>query len=154
MTQAIYTDKNRWEQVLLKCTFVLFAVIYCLISLVNHYQFRTFALDLGLDNNALYSLAHFRMSYFMLDLTVSHMNFFGDHFSPIMFLYVPFYYLFGSYTLLFIQIVSVLFGGYGIYKYCKYKFPEGYVPLLITFQFFSVWGIFSALSIRRKFAIF
>jgi len=146
VTEALHTDTNRWEQSLLKGTFVLFTTIYCLISLVNHYQFRTFALDLGLYNHALYELAHFKMPCFLLDLTVSRMNFLGDHFSPIMFLYVPFYYLFGSYTLLFIQIASVLFGGYGIYKYCKCKFPTGYLPLIITFQFFSIWGIFSALS--------
>jgi len=134
------------EQLLLRITFILFAIIFCLISLVNHYQFRTAALDLGIFNNALYSFSHFKANHFTLDLPASNMNFMGDHFSPITYLYTPFYYLFGSYTVLLIQIASILFGGLGIYKYCKYKFPDSYLPLIITLQFFGIWGIYSALS--------
>ncbi len=124
----------------------MFALIYSLISIVNHYQFRTYSLDLGVFNNALYSYAHFKSNYLIPTSNVSGTNFLGDHFSPITFLYAPFYYLFGSYSLLIIQIASVLFGGAGIYSYCKLKFPAGYIPLIITFQFFGIWGIYSALS--------
>lgn len=134
------------EKLLLTGVFILFATIYCLISITNHYVFRTYSLDLGIFNNALYSFSHFKLNYFTADYSASHVNFFGDHFSPVVFLFVPFYYLFGSYTLLIIQILSVLFGGWGIYKYCKLRFPEGYIPLIILFQFFGIWGIYSALA--------
>ena len=93
---------------------LIFSFIFGLISLVNHYQFRTDALDLGMLNHALYNFAHFEQNLFTIDIAGEEVNYFGDHFSPIMFLYIPFYYLFGSYTLLLIQIVAIAFGGYGI----------------------------------------
>jgi uncharacterized membrane protein len=134
------------EQLLVKGTFVLFGTVYCLISLVNHFEFRTSALDLGLFNNALYSFSHFKINYVKVDIGSMNLNFFGHHFSPILFLFVPFYYVLGSYTLLIIQIISILFGGLGIYKYCTLKFIGSYIPLIITVQFFGIWGIYSALS--------
>jgi uncharacterized membrane protein len=136
----------KYERFWLIVIFTLCAIVYCLISLVNHYLFHTAAFDLGIFNNALYCISHFRTSYLTLNIFSPGTNLLGDHFSPIMFLYIPFYYLFGSYTLLLIQIASILFGGWGIYKYCKLKFPESYIPLIITLQFFGIWGIYSALS--------
>ena len=38
---------------------VLFAAVYIAISFVNHYLFRTYALDLGLYTNALYHYRNF-----------------------------------------------------------------------------------------------
>ena len=146
MNTPLNSQISSKERLLLAGTFILFAIIYCLISVVDHYQFKTAALDLGLYNNALYSFSHFKSNYFTLDLKASGVNFFGDHFSPITYLYVPFYYIFGSYTRIIIQIASILWGGYGVYKCCKRKFPTGYIPLIITFQFFGIWGIYGALS--------
>jgi len=127
--------------------FVLFAIIYCLISLVNHHQFRTCALDLGMFNQALYYFANFKNAYFTLGIDGIEMPFLGTHFSLIMILFSPFYFLFGSYTLLIIQIVAILLGGLGIYKYAKSHFrDDSIIPVLVLVQFFSIWGIFSALS--------
>ncbi|MBK8806836.1 MAG: DUF2079 domain-containing protein [Bacteroidales bacterium] len=134
------------NKITLPLIFTFFAIIYVMISFTNHYLLRTYALDLGMFNHALYSFSHFKMNYFTLDLTGAEINYFGDHFSPIIMLLAPFSYLFGSYTLLIIQIASILIGGYGIFKYASLKFPNTYIPHIITFQFFSIWGIFSALS--------
>ncbi|WP_018342950.1 DUF2079 domain-containing protein [Cytophaga aurantiaca] len=125
---------------------LFFAIVYSSISLVNHYCFRTYALDLGMFNQAIYSFSHFKMNYFTLDISGAEINYFGDHFSPITILLSPFYYIFGSYTLLIIQIAAILFGGYGIYKYASLSHPNSYLPLLLTVHFFSIWGIYSALS--------
>lgn len=125
----------------------VFAIIYCLTSFPNHYLLRTAALDLGMFNHALYNFAHFDLNYFTLSFDGSAVNYFGDHFSPITILYAPFYYLFGSYTLLIIQIFSILFGAVGIYRYACFKLPhvDNY-KFLIIIQFLSLWGIYSALS--------
>lgn len=139
------------SKILLSLIIGIFLVIYSLISFVNHYLFRTNALDLGMFNHAIYSFSHIKMNYFTLNFWGPELSYFGDHFSPIVFLFSPFYYLFGSYTLLVIQIVFVLFGGYGIYKYACLQITESntkflYIPLLILVQFLGIWGIFSALS--------
>ena len=120
--------------------FFVFALIYCSISLVNHYQFRTYALDLGMFNNALYNYSIFNNATFTLDAQGKTMPFLATHFSPITILYTPFFFIFGSYTLLIIQIIAVLLGGLGIYKYSKLKFEEKTsLPLIFIFHFFSIW---------------
>jgi uncharacterized membrane protein len=124
----------------------LYALIYASISLVNHYCFRTYALDLGYMNQALHSLSRFRMPVYTLDITGREMNFFATHFSLVMVLYLPFYYLLGTYTLLVIQLVSVLAGGIGIYRLSLERGNSQGLSLVILVFFFSLWGIFSALS--------
>jgi len=131
---------------ILAFVFLVFAIIYCLISLVNHYEFRTYAFDLGMFNQAMYSFSHFKMNYITLNLSGVEIGYFDDHFSIITILLSPFYFIFGSYTLLIIQIISILFGGFGIYKYVSLSYSKTYIPLIITVQFFSIWGIYSALS--------
>lgn len=127
--------------------FSVFAVAYGLISFVNHYQLRTYALDLGMFNHALYSFAHFKKATFTLGIGGNEIPFLGTHFSPIMILYIPFYYVFGSYTLLVIQILAILFGGVAIYKYSSEIFGKNnLLPKLILIQFFSIWGIYSSLA--------
>ena len=134
------------EKIILSIVFLIFASIYCSISLVNHYFLRTYALDLGMFNQAIYSFSHLKMNYFTLDITGAEISYFGDHFSPIIIFLSPFYYLFGSYTLLIIQIACILLGGFGVYKYASLNHSQTYIPLLLTIQFFSIWGIYSALS--------
>ena len=138
--------KHKKDSYLPAAIIIVFAIIYALISLVNHYLFRTAALDLGINTHAVYCYSRFMPSYYTLSYGGSEINFLGDHFSPIMFLYVPFYYLFGSYTLLLIQIAAILSGGYGIYKYSLIYFKDNTIPLLIMLHFFGIWGIFSALA--------
>ncbi len=126
---------------------LIFGLIYCSISLVNHFLYRTYALDLGMINQAIYSFSHFKMNYFTLNLgDETRCIYFSDHFSPITILLSPFYYLFGSYTMLVIQIIGILFGGLGIYKYASISHSNSKIPIIITIQFFCIWGIYSALS--------
>lgn len=119
-----------------------FAVIYSLISLVNHYLFRTYALDLGLYSNALYDYSHFQWN----DSTTfkpEPQNLMGDHFDFYLLLISPFVWIFGSYTLLVFQIASVLFGGLGVYRYFK---TDRVLALLAMLFFYSFFGVFTALS--------
>ena len=125
---------------------LIFAIIFSLISIVNHYLFRTYALDLGVYNHALYSFSHLSKPMFTLGLEGYDISFWGNHFSPITIIYTPFYFLFGSYTLLIIQIVAILLGGIGIYRYSIEKSNSPQMSLLILVCFLGTWGIYSALS--------
>ena len=60
-------------------TVVFFAVVYSLLSLVNHYNFRTYAYDLGLMNNALYDYSHFQFNNATL-LQPELKNYLSEHF--------------------------------------------------------------------------
>ncbi len=123
--------------------FVIFGLIYSLISLPNHYFFRTFAFDLGIFNNAIHDYAHFKWNDNPVKL---YENILSDHFTL---LHLPFsllYWIFGTYTLLIIQIAAILFGALGAYRYCFLRTGNCLISLLLLGQFFCIWGIYSALS--------
>ncbi len=134
------------SELILAAIITIFGVIYGLISLVNHYLYRTYALDLGMFNQAMYCFSHFKMNYFTLDVKAHEISYFGDHFSPITILLSPLYYLFGSYTLLLVQIFFILYGGVGIYKFVCFQHKKPSLSLILVLQFFCIWGIYFALS--------
>jgi uncharacterized membrane protein len=138
-------EKTSFNPYILLPVFI-FGIIYSLISLVNHYLFRTSALDLGMFNQALYHCAHFQENIFTLDVHEREANYFASHFSPVIYLYSPFYFVFGSYTLLIIQIVSILAGGLAIYRIASLYFSKEWIPMLFMIQFYGIWGIYSALA--------
>jgi len=122
-----------------------FGILYCLISLVNHYYFRTYAFDLGIINNSIWDYAHFRWNSNTV-MQPSFDNILSDHFTLLPILFSPLYWVFGSYTLLVVQIGALLFGGYGIYKLVYLKTENKFLASLATIHFFSFWGIYSALG--------
>lgn len=119
-----------------------FAVIYMLVSMVNHYFFRTYALDLGLYSNALYDYSHFQWND-STTFKTSPENLLGDHFDFYLMLYSPLVWIFGSYTLPVIQIAALLFGGLGVYRYFR---TNRYQAASAMIFFYSFFGVLSALS--------
>jgi uncharacterized membrane protein len=132
-----------WKEILI---LTIFSICFSLISFVNHYNFRTSAFDLGMFNHALYSFSHGKINYFTLDIVGNAPLYFADHFSPMTILYVPFYYIFGSWTLLIIQIIAILFGSIGIYKLAVYRLPNFKYHYLILILFLGQWALVSALA--------
>lgn len=146
-------DKPRMNKLLSKkvllLIFVFAGLIFLSIPLVNHYFLRTSALDYGVFNHAIYNYAHVRISNFTLGLIPQESGIIegsGNHFSPILLLFSPFYWILGTYTLLVFQVAFILFGGAGIWKYSCSRLPEEKLSLLSLIQFFSIWGIYSALA--------
>jgi uncharacterized membrane protein len=125
--------------------FICFAFIYSVISLVNHYLFRTSAHDFGIYNQALYDYAHFRINNNSV-IQPGFGNILGDHFELMIMFFAPLYYLFGSYTLLIVQIAAILIGGQGIYKYVELISSNRKFALAAMIQFFLFFGIYSALA--------
>jgi uncharacterized membrane protein len=123
----------------------LFALIFCSISLINHYLYRTYAFDLGIYNNMLYSYSHFKLNYTPLQQPLVY-HAFADHFEPVFFLFAPFYWIFGSYTLLIIQIILVIFGGLGAMRFAQLHSNNNTLSIAILVQFYAMWGVYSALA--------
>lgn len=116
---------------------------YGAISFVNHYCYRTYALDLGVYTNALYDYAHFQWNDSLAFKSVPE-NLMADHFDWYLPIFSPFIYVFGSYTLLVIQIVAILFGAIGIYRLINLWFPDkpfmARIGLIYFLSFFGVLG--------------
>lgn len=125
---------------------ILFGLIFSLISVVNHFFFRTYALDLGIFNQALYAIVHLKKAVFTLGLEGYEISIWGTHFSPILFFYIPFQLIFGSYGLLIVQILVILSGGLGIYRYSYLILNKPSWSMLVMIIFFGIWGIYSALA--------
>lgn len=136
---------RRQKNITLASVFTFAGVLYCLISLVNHYLFKTFALDLGLYTHAMYDYAHFRIDDCSMILSKPQ-NILSAHFDLYLLLLSPLVYLFGSYTLLIVQIAAVMFGGWGIFKLISLYSDDGWIPVLAAAVFFFSFGIIHALS--------
>ena len=133
--------KHKWLIMVLVC----FGAIFASISFVNHYNFRTYGWDLGINQNAIFDYAHFRWNDCMI-MQPSFDNVLADHFSLYPILISPFYWIFGSYTMLIFQWAAILFGGVGIYKFILLIGSNKKLATIATAHFFCIWGIYSALS--------
>lgn len=141
----MHQSSNISERWFFRVSFFVFALIFASITFVNHYCFRTAAYDLGINNNAIYDYAHFRWNDCML-MQPQFTNVLSDHFTLIPIIVSPLSWIFGSYTMLIVQWVAVLFGGYGVYVFFKRKSTKTYLPVLAMIYFFSIWGIYTALA--------
>ena len=113
----------------------IYGIIFCSISLVNHYNFRTFGWDLGINNNAIYDYAHFRWNDCMI-MQPQFNNVLSDHFSLLPIIFSPLYWVFGTYTMLIVQILGILWGGVGIYVYIRNLTNNHRLSLLAVIHFF------------------
>lgn len=126
-------------------TLLIFAFIYALISFVNHYLYRTYALDLGLYTNALYDYSHFQFNDSAAFKEIPE-NLLADHFDLYLIGFSPLSYFFGTYTLLIVQIAAILFGAIGVYKFFDRRTVIGSLAFPAMVFFLSFYGIFNALS--------
>lgn len=126
------------------------AAAYAMLSLVNHAMFRTYGLDLGLYTHVMYDYSHLRFddcTFFM----ETPRNILSDHFDLYLMLFTPLLWVFGSYTLLVVQIIAILFGALGVYRFvneCRNEGPRKCVSstnvlalsAMVSFLlFFGVW---------------
>ena len=133
------------SKVALATVFTIAGVVYALISLVNHYLFKTYALDLGLYTHAMYDYMHFRVDDCSMFRAVPQ-SILSDHFDLDLIILSPLVYVFGGYTLLVVQIVAVLLGGWGIYKLIGLYTDDEWMPILATACFFLSFGIIHAIA--------
>ncbi len=140
---------------LMYMTILLFGIIYLTIDFCNHYFFRTFAWDYGTYNFAFYDFAHLRISECPVYLWKA--SFMQDHLSFTMFLFIPLYWVFGwltgTYTLLIIQTLIILYGGWGVFKLIELKTSDKYLPILAMLQYFILFGRWSSFVMDCNLAI-
>ena len=137
--------KTRTSYYTLAAVFIAAGVVYALISFVNQYLFRTYALDLGFYTHIMNDYAHFKVDdYFMFNRAT--LNVLSDHFDLYLMILSPLVYIFGSYTLLVVQLVAVMLGGWGIFKLIGLYTDDEWIPVLASAVFLSSFGIIHAFS--------
>ena len=119
-----------------------FAILYCVISFFNHWNFRTYGLDLGLYTNHMYDYAHGSMADMQMIWDTKELAL-ADHFDLYLILFSPLLYLFGSSTLLIVQIAAIFVGVKGVYTYFK---DDPKIAVFASLFFLSYFGVVSALS--------
>ena len=139
------TLSKRQKSITTATVFTLAGVLFCLMSLVNHYLFKTYGLDLGLYTHAMYDFSHFRVDDCSMFKETAP-NILGAHFDLYLLILSPLVYIFGSYTLLVVQIAAVLLGGWGVYKLIGLYADDDLMPILASAVFFFSFGIIHAMS--------
>ncbi len=124
---------------------LLFFIIYSLICFVNHYSFRSYALDLGAYTRTLCDYAHFHFSYGEVFREVPE-NMLSDHFDLLLMLFSPLWWVFGQITLLVVQLAAIHFGALGVFKLARQSGLDNRISNATTFVFLSYFGIFSGVS--------
>jgi len=124
---------------------VIFTILYALISFVNHYTFRTKALDLGIYTNAMYNYLHFNLSN-TSGFKPTAEPILADHFDLYLILLSPLVLIFKTYALLVAQLVALIFGGIGVYKYVSIFSKHKYLALFSALYFYLFFGTFSSIS--------
>ncbi len=145
MSENGRTKQQRQGGYLVAATLLLFAVLFALLSVVNHVCFRTSGLDLGIYTQMLYRYAHLQWPDSSMFLAEPQ-NMMGDHFDLYLILFSPLVYLFGTYTLLIVQIVAVLFGAWGIYRLIDSYSGNRLMPYVAMLCFLCFFGVWHALS--------
>lgn len=124
----------------------LATVAYALLSLVNHYLFKTYTLDLGLYTHAMYEYAHFRVPDCSMFNSKVVAPLLSDHFDLYLILLSPLVHVFGSWSLLLVQIAGVVLGGVGVFRLVGLYTDDRWLPLLAMTVFYFSFGVIQALS--------
>ncbi len=138
--------ESAWKQRLPWAILLFFSVFYILISLVNHFCFRTYGLDLGMFNQAIYQFSHFENAQFTQGVNGEVIPYLGDHFSLLTVLLSPLYYLAGSSSLLIIQIAVLIWSGWILNRLLVRREWPLFERLLTMVLYLSMWGVVAAMS--------
>ena len=142
-------NKTRFTQKpIVLLSLIVFAFINLAIVLINHYSFRTVALDYAIYNFAFFDYAHLRISPCPAYIYPFPASFFQDHFSLTLLFLSPLYWLmapiFGTYSLLILQWLFILAGSWATYKLIATKSGNYTYGLAAMIYYFLLLGRYTA----------
>jgi uncharacterized membrane protein len=115
----------------------LYFLIYVTLAVARHRSYHSFGFDLGVFDQEFWSTTqgHPFESTMSLGQPIPH-SMFGDHFSPALWLLVPFYLAYPHpETLVVLQTAALALGAWPVYLLAKFKLSGGY-PLLWVVVYF------------------
>jgi uncharacterized membrane protein len=101
---------------------LFYGIVFSCLTILKYYAFKTKAWDLGIFTQSLWTTLYAnRFLYYTCELFVNPSgSFFAVHFSPILFLVLPFYWLHSTpETLLVLQSFVVALAAFPIYKLAR-----------------------------------
>lgn len=113
---------------------VFYSIIFSYYTVMRHYSFRSYAWDLGLIAQSIASVVKGRFFTNNVELFFSPTgSYFGVHFTPVLFLVVPFFYL-AQYveTLLVLQSVVLALGAIPVYLIVIYALGDRVLALFVA----------------------
>ncbi len=151
MSLATYLNKiTARRHVVLSLVFIIFGALHLQIAFFDHYLYKTNCYDFGVYNFAFRDFAHFRVSPCPLYHWEGNVTFLQDHFSLTLPILSPLYWImtpvFGTYSLLVIQWIFVMLGGYATYKLILFKLERFDLALYALLTYFSIYCRFAAHS--------
>jgi len=122
--------KNKKYLVILFLMILIYVALFSAMSILKHYAFHSTAFDLSIVD---YELKHLSKGEFNYSNEISNVRLFTDHFRPINFLLVPFYWLYPHVeTLLIIQSLFLGLGALPIYLLSRKKLKNEVIALIIS----------------------
>jgi uncharacterized membrane protein len=98
-----------------------YAVVFSFVTVTRHFTFATHALDLGYYVQLTWNLARGAGPY----VSLPEMHAWGDHLSPIMYLFVPAFWIApGPVTLLVAQSVALALGGVAVFGLARARLGD------------------------------
>lgn len=108
---------------ILYISILLYTLILSYFAILKHYAFMSTAWDLGIYEQTIWSTVNGRLLWYTPEIAINpSCNFFGIHFSPILFLVMPAYAIFQTTeTLLVLQTFFLALGAVPLYKLAFYE---------------------------------
>ncbi len=116
----------------------LYTLVFSYFTILKDLSFRTYAWDLGIFNQAFSTTVNNgKFFYYTPELLVNPSgSFFGVHFSPILFLVLPFYAIFpASHTLLVMQSFVLALGAVPLYKLSVHALRFRLAAIVLVFVY-------------------
>lgn len=130
-----------------------FGFLMLFMGIANHYFFRSFVFDYGNYNFAFWDYSHFRIS----SMPTYPGNFLQDHYSFLLFYFVPIYWLLnwltGSYTLIIIQNLLIIIAAWYSYKIILLKSRNTYLSIGVLLLYFFLLGRYSTFACDTNLAV-
>nr|WP_321358454.1 DUF2079 domain-containing protein [uncultured Draconibacterium sp.] len=142
-------NKNNLAIVIL----VTFSALMFFMGIMNHYYFRSFVFDYGNYNFAFWDYSHFRIS----SIPTYPGNFLQDHYSFLLFYFIPVYWLLnwltGTYTLIIIQNSLIVIAAWYSYKLIRLKSQNLYLTTGVLVYYFLLLGRYSTFACDTNLAV-
>jgi len=135
--KALGSRYSKYDYAIL-ISMVAYAITFSYFTCLKHYTFSSYAWDLGIFNQALYSTLHGKVFYYTVESYVNvEGSYFAIHFSPILFLLIPFYAISPRpETLLILQSCILALGALPLYLLAREVMKDKRSALLTGLVYF------------------
>jgi uncharacterized membrane protein len=111
---------------------IIYTIIFSYFTILKHFSFQTYSLDLGIYEQSLWST----LNGFYLYNTVEFGTHFRTHFDPIILLLLPIYKIFPSpLTLLVLQSLFLALGAFPVFRLAEYELKNRQAGLVFAFLY-------------------